>query len=237
MMSCFQKNFVRFLVCCLFVFPFAVGETQAQDQRETPAKEQEKWEQDEFELKSRTLFDGETLAGWEGNAYWFRVENGAIVAGRQEQQIPHNLFLCTTEIFVDFDLRLEAKLVGKAQNAGVQFRSKRIRGESEVAGYQADMGVLNGKSLWGSLYDESRRKKFLARPTPVPSADPMKHGEWNTIRIRCKDDRIQLFINGVQTVDYTETDSNILRYGVIGLQIHGGPAGEAWYRNIRLRSL
>jgi len=233
-MTHFQRNFARILVCNLLSFSFSYGELRGQEQSKTSAEEVSNREQDEFELKSRALFDGETLAGWEGNAYWFRVEAGAIVAGREDQPIPHNFFLCTTEPFADFDLRLEAKLVGMAQNAGVQFRSRRISGKSEVSGYQADMGVLNGKSLWGSLYDESRRKEFLAEPDLT---FPIKKDDWNAIRIHCKDDRIQIFVNGVQSVDYIETDPNIARFGVIGLQIHGGPAGEAWYRYIRLRSL
>jgi hypothetical protein len=39
------------------------------------------------------------------------------------------------------------------------------------------------------------------------------------------------------TVDYTEPESSIEQKGVIGLQIHGGPPSEAWYRNIRIRVL
>ena len=37
---------------------------------------------DDFADRSRSLFDGETLAGWEGHAYWFRIEDDAVVAGR-----------------------------------------------------------------------------------------------------------------------------------------------------------
>ena len=36
------------------------------------------------------LFDGKTLKGWEGNLKWFRVEDGAIVAGSTEEKIPNN---------------------------------------------------------------------------------------------------------------------------------------------------
>jgi hypothetical protein len=38
-------------------------------------------------------------------------------------------------------------------------------------------------------------------------------------------------------VDYTESDTSLEQRGLIGLQIHGGPASEAWYRNIRIRKL
>ncbi|EMI19609.1 secreted protein containing DUF1080 [Rhodopirellula maiorica SM1] len=218
---------------------------------------------DDFQLKSMSLFDGDTLAGWEGNAYWFRIEDDAIVAGRLDEKIPHNQFLCTMQRFADFDLRLEAKLVSpnEAQtsesqtsesqtredptrdkkkpslNAGVQFRTKRIPGDTEVSGYQADMGWIGERSIWGALYDESRRRKFLAEPAADLPQDLVKANDWNSIRIRCEGPRIQIFINGVQTVDYTETDDAIARDGIIGLQIHSGPPAEAHYRNIRIRNL
>ncbi|WP_442507600.1 3-keto-disaccharide hydrolase [Novipirellula sp. SH528] len=198
---------------------------------------------DDYELKSMSLFDGDTLAGWEGNGYWFRIEDDVIVAGRLDEKIPHNEFLCTMERFADFDLRLEAKLVSASDkekpslNAGVQFRTKRIPGDTEVSGYQADMGMIGDRSIWGALYDESRRRKFLAEPAADLPKDLVKVDDWNSIRVRCEGPRIQIFINGVQTVDYTETDDAIPRDGIIGLQIHSGPPAEAHYRNIRIRNL
>ncbi|TWU26619.1 hypothetical protein Pla52o_04720 [Novipirellula galeiformis] len=198
---------------------------------------------DDFQLKSRSLFDGQTLAGWEGNAYWFRIEDDAIVAGRLDQPIPHNEFLCTTELFADFELRLEAKLIAASEesatslNAGVQFRTKRIPHDSEVSGYQADMGKMGERLIWGGLYDESRRNRFLVEPPSDLTKDLVKENDWNEIRIRCQGPRIQIFVNGVQTVDYTETDDQIPRHGILGLQIHGGPAAEAHYRNLRIRNL
>lgn len=192
---------------------------------------------DTFDQQSMPLFDGETLAGWEGKTYWFRVEDSCIVAGRLDEPIPHNQFLCTTEKFADFELRLEAKLVGKGNNAGVQFRSRRVSGSSEVAGYQADIGSAWDRPVWGALYDESRRRKMLAEAEPDKLRDLVRPGDWNQLRIRCVGNHIQIFLNGEQTVDYQETEASILRLGVIGLQVHSGPPMEAWYRNIRIRSL
>ena len=192
---------------------------------------------DDFEHFSLPLFDGETLAGWEGNAYWFRVEGDSIVAGRLSEKIPHNEFLCTTQNYDDFDLRFEAKLVGEGNNAGVQFRSERVPDSSEVSGFQADIGVAWDRPVWGALYDESRRRKMLAEPGAKLGERLVKTGKWNAMRVVCKGPRIQIFVNGERTVDYTETDENIPGYGKIGLQIHSGKPTEAWYRNIRVRQL
>jgi hypothetical protein len=192
---------------------------------------------DEFADQSLSLFDGESLKGWEGNASWFHVDHGAIVAGRLDETIPHNEFLCTTQNYDDFELRLEAKLVGKGKNAGVQFRSQRVRSTTEVSGYQADIGSMGERSIWGALYDESRRRKMLVETNQELAKRIVKPDQWNAIKVICKGPHIQIFVNGQQTVDYTEQDKEIRDYGVIGLQIHSGPATEAWYRNIRVRQL
>jgi hypothetical protein len=183
------------------------------------------------------LFDGKTLAGWEGNEKMFRVEDGALVAGSQNEKIPHNEFLCTKEEFGDFELRLEARLVGKGDNAGVQFRSQRIPNHFEVSGYQCDIGQMQGKPIWGWLYDESRRKKFLVEADAEKLAKVAKPDEWNELVIRCQGPRVQIWVNGHQTVDFIEKEEVIARTGIIGLQIHGGEPAEASYRKIRIKTL
>lgn len=183
------------------------------------------------------LFDGKTLAGWEGDGKVFRVEEGAIVAGSLKERVAHNEFLASKEEFGDFELRLKAKLVGKGQNAGVQFRSQRIANHFEMIGYQCDMGVMQGKPIWGALYDESRRRKMLAEPEADKLTAALKPGDWNDVAIRCEGPRIQIWVNGLKTVDYTEAEADIPRQGRFGLQIHGGEAAEASYKDIRIKRL
>ncbi|MCI0359919.1 MAG: DUF1080 domain-containing protein [Planctomycetaceae bacterium] len=192
---------------------------------------------DEPEPGFRPLFDGKSLAGWEGDEKVFRVEDGAAVAGSLKEKIAHNDFLCTKEQFGDFELRLQARLVGKGQNAGIQLRSERVPNHFEVSGYQCDMGVANGKPIWGWLYDESRRKKFLAQADADKLTQAVKTGGWNDLVIRCQGPRVQIWVNGLATVDYTEADEKIARRGLIGLQIHGGEPAEAAYRKIRVKEL
>lgn len=194
-------------------------------------------ESNDFANKSLPLFDGETLAGWEGDSYWFRVEGGAIVAGRMDERIPHNEFLCTTQFYEDFELRLEAKLLGAGQNAGIQIRSKRVPGTSEVSGYQVDMGRAGQRGVWGALYDESRRNRMLVEVAPDLHKQIVKKDDWNQYRIICRGPKITVFLNGQKTVEYEEEDSGIPTHGLIGLQIHSGQPSEAWYRNLRIRQL
>lgn len=184
------------------------------------------------------LFDGKTLAGWEGDAKVFRIDNGAIVAGSKTEKVAHNEFLASKEEFGDFELRLKARLTGQGQNAGVQFRSQRIENHFEMLGYQCDMGTMQGRSIWGALYDESRRRKFLAEPADAEKLKAaFKAEDWNDLTIRCEKGHIQIWVNGVPTVDYTETESQIPQRGRFGLQIHGGEPAEAAYKDIRIKRL
>jgi hypothetical protein len=189
---------------------------------------------DEKADKAIKLFDGKTLDGWQGNEKVFRVEEGAIVAGTLKANIPRNEFLATKKDYGDFELRLKFKLLGgQRANAGVQIRSERIPMHHEMIGYQADMG----DGWWGALYDESRRNKILAAPKKEDVEKVLKRDDWNDYRIRCEGKRIRLWINGRQTVDYTEPDDKIPQTGKIALQIHGGPPSEAWYKEIVLTEL
>ncbi len=185
------------------------------------------------DAKAVALFDGKSLAGWEGNLDVFRVEDRAIVGGTLKDKIARNEFLCTKKQYGDFELRLKFKLLGKGANAGVQIRTKRIPDHHEVSGYQADLG----DGYWGALYDESRRNKILAAPKAGTLDDVLKRDDWNNYRIRCEGKRIQLWVNDVKTVDYTEADENIDELGVIAVQIHGGPPSEAWYKDITIVEL
>lgn len=207
------------LLACLFAAPIAADDGKRED--------------DGFV----SLFDGKTFDGWEGNLKHFRIEEDAIVAGSLTERIPNNEFLCTKKEYENFELRLQAKLVGKGDNAGIQFRSQRIPNHHEVIGYQCDMGSAFGRKIWGAVYDESRRRKILAEGNQEKLLKVFKPDDWNQFVIRCEGNRIQVWLNGFQTVDYTEKDEKIAKKGIIGLQVHGGAPAEASYKAIRIKEL
>jgi hypothetical protein len=182
------------------------------------------------------LFDGKTFDGWEGDtAKTWRIADGAFVGGSLAEKVPHNEFLATKKSYANFELRLRFKLIGTEGfvNGGVQFRSQRIPNHFEMIGYQADMG----DGYYGSLYDESRRKKTLAAPDKELIEKTLKKDDWNDYRIRCEGRHIQLWINGVQTVDYTEPDETIEQTGLIAVQVHGNGKTEAYYKDIVIEEL
>jgi arylsulfatase len=186
--------------------------------------------------KPQSLFDGKSLSGWEGDTKnTWRIEDGAITAGSLEKTVPRNEFLSSKNEYGDFELKLKYKLIGTEGfvNGGIQFRSRRIPDDHEMIGYQADLGM----GLDGALYDESRRKTVLARPTEDVLKKALKPNDWNDYRIRAEGPRIRLWLNDVLTVDYTEPDPDIPRKGNIALQVHGGAKSVVQYKDIQIEEL
>ncbi|MEM7313847.1 MAG: family 16 glycoside hydrolase, partial [Planctomycetota bacterium] len=103
-------------------------------------------------------------------------------------------------------------------------------------GYQADISP----EYDGYLYDESRRRKFLAqcdKATQERAQKAIAADGWNHYHIRAVGDRIQIWLNDVQTVDYTEPEKAVERDGIIAIQIHGGMRGTIAYKDITIRDL
>ncbi|MFO1521888.1 MAG: DUF1080 domain-containing protein [Kiritimatiellia bacterium] len=184
----------------------------------------------------KPLFDGKSFTGWAGdtNTTW-RVADGALTAGALDRNQPDNQYLATTREFGNFDLQLQYRLEGTEGfvNGGVQVRSAVPADPRNVIGYQADLGMGHD----GALYDEHRRNRFLARPDEKVRDDALLPGDWNLYRIRAEGPRVRIWLNGVLTVDYTETDDAIPRRGIIAVQIHGGAKSRVAYRELFIEEL
>lgn len=183
------------------------------------------------EPEFRSLYNGRDLTGWRGiETLWRPGEK--LIAG-VSPGLAENHFLSTQEEFGDFELRFEVKLYDDRANSGVQFRSRRDPHSTEMIGYQADIGA----GVWGGVYDESRRRKFVAPPDPEAVRKAVKVGDWNTYVVRAQGPHITLSINGVTTADYRETDPSIPQTGVIALQVHAGDPFRVEFRNLQIRAL
>jgi len=185
------------------------------------------------------LFDGKSLDGWQvnkGEEKWWRVANGTIEGGSLTETIPHNTFLTSAKSYQNFELRLKMKItpVKGGVNSGVQIRSARMPNHHEMIGYQADAGG----TIWGKLYDESRRNKFIGESKDVEAVKKaVKPTGWNEYRIRCEGPRIRTWLNGVASVDFTEKDGGIPLDGYIGLQVHGGGTLTVQFKDITILEL
>lgn len=126
------------------------------------------------------IFDGATLANWDGDPAFWRVEGGAIVGETTaEKPLSENTFLIYRGGEPDnFELKLEFRM--NSTNSGVQYRSRQLTGavgKWVLCGYQADIDFNN--SYTGMLYEERGRPGFLAPRGTVQYAGPndVKQGQ------------------------------------------------------------
>ena len=156
----------------------------------------------------KQIFDGKTLKNWEGDANYWRVENGSILGEiTADKLLKSNTFIIwrggETK---DFELKLEYKMSIDG-NSGINYRSEQI---TEVPfalkGYQAD---IDGKNRYtGQNYEERGRttlayhgQKTTINGTDDPNAavkDNVKNNAWTKVEITksWNKDSLQNFIKG-----------------------------------------
>jgi len=208
----------------------------------------------------KQIFNGKDLSGWDGDAKFWSVKEGAITGvTKTEPKLTHNTFLVYTGGDVsDFELRLSYRIVNG--NSGIQYRSKVLsRGEFGpiVGGYQADFEA--GKTYSGILYEEKGRGILAQRGQKTVIKDDgdkhkvevggavgksediqagIKNEDWNDYVVIAKGNHLQHFINGMPTVDVIdESATKAAKSGVLALQVHVGPPMTVSFKNIRLKTL
>lgn len=184
------------------------------------------------------LFNGHDLEGWqtvspEYQDLWY-AQDSTIHGGDGITKIPANTYLYTSKEYKNFELRCLFRLTGDPTtgmiNSGIQYRS--FIEDGLMIGYQADIG----EGFWGGLYDEHRRGQLVVGNTNKLNY-VLQPGGWNSYTIRVEGNHHQLFINGVQTVDYYEKDPTIPEKGVIAVQNHSGGNSHVEFRFIKIIEL
>lgn len=209
-----------------------------------------------------SIFDGKSLAGWEGDAKYWRVENGALVGEvTPETVMKQNSFIIwrggTT---ADFELKLEYRVTAQG-NSGINYRSTEVEGQPwAMKGYQLDIdGVNRNKPPLrhsGQNYEE-RGRTFLARRGEAVRIDPtgkplvvaslgdtqalaglLKNDDWNQVHIIARGNVLTHIVNGqVMSLVVDDDPANRRADGLLGVQVHVGPPMKIEYRAIRLKKL
>lgn len=214
------------------------------------------WAEDPAQPAAETIFDGTSLAGWKAPemAYW-SVADGAITAiSSAENPCDHNQFLVWQGGEIgDFELTLKFRIEGgESANSGVQVRSE-VETDGHVKGYQIDIADPGAPYL-GAVYDEKGRKMLANRGTRTVvnedgtmNSTPLdgrgseralaeyKPGEWAEYRIRFIDNKLEVFLNGVQTaevIDHQKAEREMS--GVLALQLHSGPAMTVQFKDLQI---
>ena len=201
------------------------------------------------------IFDGYSMNGWDGEPGFWRVENGALVGQTTtEKQPAQNTFLIWRGGSpADFELKLQFKLTGF--NSGIQFRSIELPDiKWAMKGYQADM---DGEQRYtGQIYEE-RGRAFLAlrgqfsyipgdgKPAAVSSLGDdkelkslIKGEDWNDLYLIARGNTIVQMLNGrVMSMLIDDDKAGRKLDGLIGIQVHKGPAMKIEVKNIRLKKL
>jgi len=206
----------------------------------------------------KSIFDGKTLKGWNGDPKFWSVQDGAIT-GKTTKENPTkgNTFIIWEGKTGNFDLRLDYKIIGG--NSGIQYRSFKADGPDEwrIGGYQADFeagdtfsgicygerfrGILSlrGKKTTLTVGDDGKLKKEVeefAKDADIAKA--IKKEDWNSYRIVARNFNLTHYINGVKTTQVIDRDRKTRRAeGLLALQLHAGPPMNVQFKNIRIKEL
>ncbi|MBI4893231.1 MAG: DUF1080 domain-containing protein [Acidobacteria bacterium] len=205
----------------------------------------------------RSIFNGKDLKGWHisevnhhGNTKAWKVEPGGILTVTQDRPGNGGILL-TDKLYKNFEVSLEVN-PDFGCDGGLFLRSTE-KGEA----YQVMLDYLEGGNM-GGIYGEGL--KGLGRDTGTGKRmDPnwkqyWKKGDWNLIRARIEGDvpHIQVWMNGTQIVDWTDSENRLpggATSGMIAVQSHMSnpdPAakGNRWvpngfhrFRNIAVREI
>jgi hypothetical protein len=175
-----------------------------------------------------SLFNGKDLTGWQifGREKWY-VDNGELVC--ESGEFKGYGYLGTIANYKDFDLDLEFKQEANG-NSGVFFRST-IEG-TRISGWQAEVAPPGMHT--GGIY-ESYGRGWLIQPSKE-TANVVKLGEWNKMRIKVVGNEVTTWLNGQQMITFKDEKIGKAT-GHIALQIHDGGGIKVKWRNLVLKQL
>jgi hypothetical protein len=207
----------------------------------------------------QSIFDGKTLAGWEGDPRYWRAEGGALVGEiTPETVIKSNTFIIWRGGRPrDFELKLDYRITPSG-NSGINYRSVSVPDTVTPAnafalrGYQFDLD--GAKRYVGNNYEEKGRlfvgvrgqvtRIVGGRPPVVLStfADAadlaaVAGDDWNAVHLVIRGNTLVHMLNGrLMTVTIDDDAPNRPVDGLLGVQVHVGPPMKVEYRNIRLKT-
>jgi hypothetical protein len=221
------------------------------------------------------IFNGKDLTGWDGDAKLWSVKDGAI-RGEQGQRKGNTFCIWRGGTLKDFELLISFRIGGG--NSGIQYRSLDLGNwvvsgyQAEVCNQKGKVGFLYHEKGRGYLCNVGE-KVVLEAPDPAAKPVKGKRGRtpanrkvvgklgdkmeltkdykpqgWNHYRIVARGNHLVHYLNGVQTIDFTDNDLDDPKAekpnqrkgrleGILALQLHGG--GPMWveFKDIKLKVL
>ncbi|MEP6536125.1 MAG: DUF1080 domain-containing protein [Bryobacteraceae bacterium] len=206
------------------------------------------------------IFDGATLNGWEGDAKYWRVADGAMVG----EITPETIIKSNTFIIwrggtpKDFELKVEYRITSGG-NSGVNYRSVVVAdkvtpgNKFAMRGYQCDIDGQNRYT--GNNYEEKGRLFLGVRgqvthvtgtrtPIVLSSLGDEKQlgalisADWNKVHLIVRGNVLMHTVNGQMMSMVIDDDvAGRTMEGLIGVQVHVGPPMKVEYKGWRLKNL
>jgi len=205
------------------------------------------------------IFDGKSLAGWEGDPKYWRVLDGVMTGEiTPETVIKSNTFIVwkggEPE---DFELKVEYRITS-AGNSGINYRSMLIpdpvtpTNRYAMRGYQCDIDGQNRYT--GNNYEEkgrlflaqrgdvthvtgARKPIVLSRTGDIKGLAGFVTDGWNLVHLMIRGNVLAHNVNGHLMSVVIDDDPKRPRRGSIGVQVHVGPPMRVEYRNWRLKKI
>jgi hypothetical protein len=172
----------------------------------------------EIEAGWISLFDGVSLFGWSiPEVSNWHVEDGAIVADRGDRSL-----LLTPFRFSDFELRCKFHLAAGG-NSGLFLRTAAGAADPARDTYELNICDSHATHRTGSLVGRH-----------VAENVPAVEGAWHEFRVLCEGPRLQVWLDGTQIVDFTDSSDAVRLSGQLGLQFN---QGRAMYKDVLIRPL
>ncbi|MGA3238284.1 MAG: DUF1080 domain-containing protein [Bryobacteraceae bacterium] len=208
----------------------------------------------------RTIFDGKTLDGWEGDPKYWRAGDGVMTG----EITPSTLIKSNTFLIWrggtprDFELKVDYRITSGG-NSGVNYRSVVVPdtvtpgNRFAMRGYQCD---IDGENRYtGNNYEEKGRLFLAVRgqvthvtgtrtPVILSSLGDNKDlasliaTDWNSIHLIVRGNVLMHMVNGrVMSVTIDDDVAGRKMDGLIGVQVHVGGPMKIEYRSWRLKDL
>jgi hypothetical protein len=208
----------------------------------------------------KPIFDGKTLAGWEGDPKYWRVADGVMTG----EITPETIIKSNTFIIwrggspKDFELKVDYRITSGG-NSGINYRSvvvpDKVTPSNQFAmrGYQCDIDGQNRYT--GNNYEEKGRLFLAVRGqvthvtgtrTPIVLSTLGENkdlaalitSDWNSIHLIIRGNVLMHIINGhLMSVTIDDDTAGRAMGGLIGVQVHVGPPMKVEYRNWRVKEL
>lgn len=184
------------------------------------------WGEEPSDLKFKSIFSGEDLAGWVAPANndkvgWYQATDGVlkIRSGPNKK----GSVLWTKQKYRNFVVECDFRMGEGRVDSGVHVRNQD----------QIQIGIS------GSLNRDMTCSPYIpGKGYPVEAkrvAELLKKDDWNSLRIQAIGGEYTVWLQGEKVMTYKSASA--IEEGPIGLQLHGGREMGIDYRNFKLAEL